>query len=141
MDFEKKAQSIQKTMHSIHEGYQIHFSGHPRISRNVNQLSAWIVRLKEVKPMLRLLPSHLKKEIQTLYQSRLDLYTKEQKAIIQLQKLNQESQMIYHMMMWNQFNDQRYHLHFAGQSRSTRDLSFLSELIVDVKVWKCCPKN
>ena len=122
------------TLEEIHQIYQASFAGHPRISRNPEMLDTWSTRLKAMKKELKILPKAQAKEVNDLIQSRMNLYQNEAREIRKLQNLNFPSRKFYEFVEWINLNHQRYQRHFAGQSRNTRDLGLLSELILDLKM-------
>ena len=116
---------IEQRVKSIHANYANRFAGHPRATRDLAELDKIIKDANNLKKKSRSLQRHSSKELRTLIDERLDLYTTERTTILEFLAQGAEVREAAFLGSSANFLQARYHRHFAGHSRSTRDLELL----------------
>jgi hypothetical protein len=119
---------------AVEAQYETHFAGQPRITRDPALLERLIAELRTVADQAAALPASADRNaVQSRAREQIGLYTAELAAIRKAQDEGPEAIEAHYLIEWSRFTFQRYRRHFAGQSRSTRDLGLLAEMIADLK--------
>jgi hypothetical protein len=126
--------SILERISSLQKRYDANFAGQPRITRNPSLLDEMA---KEATKLLSatggLTQSDEKvREVVGRLESSQALYTNEAASIRAAQDGGADTYVAHELSGWAQLVFERYRRHFAGQSRSTRDLGLLAEIIHDL---------
>ena len=133
MSAQQYSQQIQNTLTQLQGAYGALFSGHPRMSRRPELLEGWLKTLEGLKRPLKLVSGAERAALEGEVKARTELYSAELKAIKALHALNEPTREAYLRTEWGGLIHDRYARHFAGQSRSTRDLHLLAEMIIDTQ--------
>jgi hypothetical protein len=131
---QQRIKNIQQRLQQMQQGYQHAFAGHPRASRDPQLLLAWITQLQELLTQVTLLPTHQAKSLKDNIQEKIKLYRKEHTFIIDLQDQNEAVLKYYAYIEWTPLIKYKYARHFAGQSRHTRDIELLKEMVLELKI-------
>ena len=111
--------------------YALHFAGHPRLTRRPELLASMIADATAILTDVRALKAGTDRQaITQSAQRQKDLYATERQAVVQLQAqmgplareaslLGTRANLVFH----------RYARHFAGQNRSSRDGTYLRDMI------------
>ena len=128
-------QQLQERLDALHQQYHLHFAGQPRVTRNLEMMRQMHRGAEAVRSELSALPENAARTaVLSLARERIDLYASEAKAIDEARVsvgdrgvegawLGQRANHVIH----------RYRRHFAGRSRSTRDVSLMVEMTADLK--------
>jgi hypothetical protein len=119
------AQDIAAALGRIEERYRIRFAGHPRVSRDPDELEKLISELDAIPTSGE--PAEL---TQRLAAAR-ELYSKELAGIREAQAVP-FAVAAHRLRTWSDLSMSRYQRNFAGQDRRTRDLGLLEEIIDDL---------
>ncbi|MEY3014952.1 MAG: hypothetical protein RIT45_3687 [Pseudomonadota bacterium] len=126
---------LQERLDALHQQYHLHFAGQPRVTRNPEMMRVMLEGARAVRQELAgIARSDEVAAAQALAEERVNLYHNEHKSIVQARSeagdkgveaswLGQRANHVFH----------RYRRHFAGKSRSTRDLSLLVEMVRDLR--------
>lgn len=133
MKTKQYAQQIRNTLQQLSSFYDAAFSGQPRISRRAELLDQWIKSLDGLSRPLRLVSGADQKVLRDDIATRKKLYRDEAQAIRALQAMSPLAQEMFHRTEWGGLIHDRYARHFAGQSRGTRDVQLLAELLLDTE--------
>ncbi|MCB9739553.1 MAG: hypothetical protein H6747_09820 [Deltaproteobacteria bacterium] len=126
---------LKDRLDGLHQQYQLHFAGQPRVTRNPEMMRAMLESARAVRQELAGLSANDEvRQAQALAEERVNLYHGEQRSIVQARSeagdkgveaswLGQRANHLFH----------RYRRHFAGRSRSTRDLALLAEMVRDLR--------
>lgn len=125
---------ISRQVDEVSNRYQALFAGQPRISRDARQLEQMVRDLEALRPKLGALASSEREALTTRIQEAIDLYRAEAAAIRTAQSAGPEAFAAHRLASWAYLGFARYRHHFAGQSRGSRDLNLLGELIADLEV-------
>jgi hypothetical protein len=130
------AQRLEREIEEISQDYQKHFAGQSRADRDVSRMDKLIARVSEVISSIQNLPDAVRSQDlnQLLEQSQgaLTLYLSEKREIVQAQSAGPVYNEFGGLASRANFVFSKYGRHFAGQSRSTRDLGLLAEMIADL---------
>jgi len=133
MKAKRYAQQIRNTLQQLSSFYDAAFSGHPRMSRRPELLDQWLKSLDGLGRPLRLVSGGDQKALRDEIASRRTLYRNEAQAIRELQAMSPLAREMFHRTEWGGLIHDRYARHFAGQSRGTRDVQLLAELLLDTE--------
>jgi hypothetical protein len=122
-------------LESLQQQYHLHFAGQPRVTRNPEMMEAMLESARVIRAeLVDLGASDLKASTLALAEERVELYTTERRAVreartqvgdkgVEASWLGQRANHLFH----------RYRRHFAGRSRTTRDLALLAEMTRDLR--------
>jgi hypothetical protein len=117
--------------------YAGRFAGQSRVTRNLGEMDALVGRAQELVQRIEGLPKSAKDdEVSALLdtaRSNLQLYRDERKAIADAQSEGPELADFARLATHANGVFARYRRHFAGESRNTRDLGLLAEMIDDLQ--------
>ena len=125
---------LREQLDGLQQQYYLHFAGQPRVTRNLEMMRQMAVRAGALRSELATLAeSEARTAALALAAERLELYRGEVAAIdaarvevgdrgVEAAWLGQRANHVFH----------RYRRHFAGRSRSGRDISILQEMISDL---------
>jgi hypothetical protein len=125
-------QSLGAELDSIAANYEAQFAGQSRATRNLDELDSIVARTKEVLQRLEAIPSAARsKDLQELVeiaQKNLAMYAQERELIVRAKQSGPELEEFAPLATSANLIFARYARHYAGQSRSTRDLAQLEEM-------------
>lgn len=110
-----------------HDRYRKTFVGRSRATRDLAALDA-IIRDTEAL-------TGLSGDQRGVVAERLTLYRSERTEIAAIQAGGPAAIAGWRLVEWSENNFSRYSRHFAGQSRPTRDLALLGEMVADERAW------
>ncbi len=127
-----EAKSPTERIAQLEARYQARFAGHPRVSRDLEELEQMLAEATllqgDVAPLGDL---QLSEQVATA----IDMYTRELESIRTIQTMPGAVQEA-RLRMWAAFSQGRYRRHFAEQDRRTRDPVLLGEIRDDLRQWK-----
>ncbi|MBR58317.1 MAG: hypothetical protein CMH54_09885 [Myxococcales bacterium] len=122
-------EEIQRRAEAIHRQYETHFAGQPRISRDVELLTAMVAEIDETIELTRDMdPLSRDEAIHPLLLHR-EQYITEAEHIRQAQQAGPEMYAAHEIRLCLNAISGSYHRHFAAMSRATRDPEILRELV------------
>ena len=121
--------TLADRVQAVHDRYRREFAGRSRISRDLDLLDQFIATLSGVASEAATLADS--GELTPLVEQRLKLYRDERAAIAKAQSGGPDEVVAHRIADWSWLNHRRYVRHFAGQSRPTRDLGLLKEIITE----------
>ncbi len=125
-------EEIQRRAEAIHRQYETHFAGQPRISRDVELLTAMVAEIDETIELTRDMdPLSRDEAIHPLLLHR-EQYITEAEQIRQAQEAGPEMYAAHEIRLCLNAVSGCYHRHFAAMSRATRDPEVLRELTMDL---------
>jgi hypothetical protein len=117
--------------------YESQFAGMPRSSRNVDELDAILADTRSVLARIESIPEAVRPpELGALAEtvrSNVALYERERTLILDAARIGPEYERFAGLATTANLVFARYRRHFAGQSRTTRDLGLLDEMIDDLE--------
>jgi len=130
------AQRLEREFEEIGQEYQTHFAGQSRRDRDISRLDKLIARTGEVVKSVQGLPDAVRSaDLNALLENAkgtLGLYQAERREIEKAQSAGPGHLEFGELASKANFVFARYRRHFAGQSRGTRDVGLLSEMITDL---------
>lgn len=129
-------ETLERELTETTTRYDADFSGQARATRDLNLLDELLARLRSAISDLEKLPASTgDKRTQLLEQARsqLSMYETERRAIVEAKSGGPEAVEFARLAAQANFAFARYQRHFAGQSRSTRDLGLLKEMVEDLR--------
>ena len=126
--------TLADRVQSIHDRYRREFAGRSRISRDLELLDQLIASLEGAASEAGALADS--GELLPLTTQRLSLYRTEREAIHKAQNGGPDEVLAHRLADWSWLNHRRYVRHFAGQSRPTRDLGLLMELVEEQRRYR-----
>jgi hypothetical protein len=126
--------TLTAQVNTLHEQYRSHFEGRSRLTRDLARLDPIIVSLGSLTDQINLLRDP--GDLAALARTRMVLYRNEREEIHKLQTGGPAEVAAHRIAAWNWLNNQRYRRHFAGQSRPTRDLGLMQEMLVEQRRWR-----
>jgi hypothetical protein len=124
---------LTQRLQSLDARYRGRFAGHPRISRDPEELEEILKGVKEVEAEAAgLNDADLQRQITTS----TELYNKELAAIHEAQAAGPAAVQAHRIVVLATFTFGRYTRFFAGQNRSTRNVALLEELVGDLKAFE-----
>ncbi|MFN3197542.1 MAG: hypothetical protein ACE366_03825 [Bradymonadia bacterium] len=126
--------SLISRLNNLQNQYGVYFAGHARITRDIGIMDNLIEQaaglLSEAK--LRMGDADAQSAAKAIDEA-LNMYRNEREAIAKAQAEGGDDAVEAQMLMqWASFGYHVYRRHFAGHSRSTRDLGLLGETIEDL---------
>lgn len=110
-----------------HDRYRREFAGRSRIGRDATVLDGLVAQLQQV--LVETDSVDGADALRTTIQQRIDLYRSERAAIAEAQAGGPDVAMAYRLHDLSWMDARRYARHFAGQSRATRDLGLMLEML------------
>ncbi|MEZ4405900.1 MAG: hypothetical protein R3A52_05445 [Polyangiales bacterium] len=125
---------IRLELDQLSQAYDARFAGHSRVTRDVSDLDDLIQRTRRALGDLEKLPrSKDRTDLETTARDALALYQGERQAIQQAKGLGADFEDFSQLRTEANLTFAKYHRHFAGQARNTRDLGLLAEMIDDLE--------
>lgn len=125
---------LKLELDQLSQSYDARFAGHSRVTRELRDLDDLIGRVRQVLGDLERLPrSKDRTDTEQTARDALALYRQERQAIEQAKGLGADFVDFSALRTEANLTFAKYHRHFAGQSRSTRDLGLLTEMINDLE--------
>lgn len=129
-------EALKKQVDDISATYGARFAGHARVTREVTEIEDLVRRTRDVLSQIEGLPrSAVDAEVEGLLQTARDnlaLYQTEREEIVKAKAAGPELVEFAGLGTQANFVFARYRRHFAGKSRSTRDLGLLAEMVDDL---------
>lgn len=130
--------SLAKDLEEISARYASRFAGQSRHTRSLGMIDELIERSAAVLKQLQDLPAPLQAdarhpEMLSVAADNLKLYRDERAAIVEAKAAGPDFEEASRVATFSNFVFARYFRHFAGHSRTTRDLGLLDEMIDDLK--------
>jgi hypothetical protein len=125
--------SITQRAERLQARYDANFAGQPRITRNPGLLDEMAGELDSLLAAARNLSLDSAAELVTRLEQSRTLYSKEAESIRTAQAAGADAYVAHELGAWAQLIFDRYRRHFAGQTRSTRDLGLLAGLVTDLE--------
>jgi hypothetical protein len=117
--------------------YESQFAGMPRSSRNVDELDAITEETRSLLGRIESIPDAVRppelNELATTARQNIALYQRERALIHDAALVGPEFERFAILASSANFVFARYRRHFAGQSRATRDVSLLTEMVDDLE--------
>ncbi|MCO4762409.1 MAG: hypothetical protein KC502_12940 [Myxococcales bacterium] len=130
-------QQIHGQIEQLHAHYDMRFAGHARVTRNPQLMAAMIGELTQLQKRLTSIRTQEPEShafVLGLLFERLGLYRQERAEIQKIQKVVGKAGVAHAQAMADaNFILSRYHRHFGGAPRETRDACLLGELIGELK--------
>jgi hypothetical protein len=128
---------LQADLASIDATYQSEFAGQSRATRELGALEALIARIDDVVARIDQIPvvaqgRELTEGRKTALEMR-GMYTEELKQIERAKRASPAQEAFGILAAKANFTFARYARHFAGQSRESRDVSLLAEMVADLE--------
>jgi len=114
--------SIEDTMNQIEARYRVRFSGHPRVSRDPEELTQMLADLDAIAT-----EAEADAELSERLKRNRTLYTSEREAVNEARAAPGAIQA-HRQRLWADLCIARYKHHFANQPRSSRDVSRLADM-------------
>jgi hypothetical protein len=139
-------EKIGQELDNLAAEYEAHFAGKPRNTRNPDNLAKLITRMRELLGRIEALPDSPdngkpngqkdpeKDRLLDAVQGNLRVYEAERVAIVEAKAAGPEFEEMAELSSHANFIFARYARHFAGQSRTTRDMGLLAELIEELEL-------
>lgn len=125
---------LRVALDQITAEYDARFAGQSRVSRDLNDLNGLVRRTQQALQDLEKLPkSKDRTELETAARDAVNLYDAERKEIMKARSLGPGFEEFSTLRGEANFVFSKYHRHFSGKSRSTRDLGLLNEMIEDLQ--------
>lgn len=128
---------LKQQFEGIYQRYDGHFAGKPRATRNLDLLERLIEELsalvEEAKSSMNGGRDPAMISLLEMAQQNLEVYRGEHSAIAAAQAKGPTSVMAARVVMEANLTFGRYHRHFAGQDRRTRDLGLMAEIIEELE--------
>lgn len=127
---------LQQQVDALAGEYGARFAGHPRATRNPDDLESILKRLRGLKQQADTLPGGTRdlevRNVRDVIDSNIKLYESEKKLIEQARAGGTQSVGFAKLGTQANFAFARYRRHFANKARNTRDLGLLAELIEEL---------
>lgn len=125
---------IRLQLDQISAEYDARFAGQSRVTRDLNDLNGLVRRAQQLLQDLEKLPkSKDRTELEGTARDAVNLYDAERKEIMKARSLGPGFEEFSTLRGEANFVFSKYHRHFAGKSRNTRDLGLLAEMIDDLE--------
>ena len=117
--------------------YESQFAGMPRSNRNIDELDAILTETRGVLARIESIPEAVRPpelgELANLAKQNVALYQRERELITSASKAGPEFEQFATLASSANFVFARYRRHFAGQSRASRDLGLIAEMIDELE--------
>lgn len=131
------AQTLAAELDRIAANYEAQFAGQSRATRNLDEIDSIAAQTRELLARIDSIPDAVRPpEVQKLRQTvqeNLELYKREREMILQAKNAPAELEQFAPLATAANLAFARYTRHFAGQSRNTRDLGLLGELVAELE--------
>jgi hypothetical protein len=130
-------QMLRNDLEQIGAEYDARFAGQSRVTRDLAVLNDLINRMKRVQAdlerMQRSIPASEFGKLRDTVRQSLQIYETERKEIMRVKSLGPDYEDFDALRTQANLVFGRYHRHFAGKPRNTRDLGLLREMIDDLE--------
>lgn len=130
-------ESLGDEINQIAAAYESAFAGQSRASRNLDELDSLIRRVRSVLGRVDQIPSAARgadlASLREVAAGNLRIYESEREAIKAAKASGPDFEVFARLATTANFVFARYHRHFAGKDRMTRDLGLLAEMVEDLK--------
>ena len=124
---------IRLQLDQVASEYDARFAGQSRVSRDLNDLNSLVRRAQQLLQDLEKLPkSKDRTETEQAARDAVNLYDAERKEIMKARSLGPGFEEFSTLRGEANFVFSKYHRHFSGKGRNTRDLGLLDEMIADL---------
>ncbi len=117
--------------------YESQFAGMPRSNRNIDELDAILKETRDVLARIESIPEAVRppdlSELANTAKQNVALYQRERALIADAAKSGPELEQFATLASSANFVFARYRRHFAGQSRASRDLGLIDELVDELE--------
>jgi hypothetical protein len=124
---------FSEELDTISARYESQFAGMARASRNLDELDSIIAETKSVLSRIESIPDAVRPpdlfELATTARQNVALYERERTLIVEAKRVGPDFELFAQLAASANFVFARYRRHFAGQSRATRDVGLLDEII------------
>ena len=131
------AQTLAEELDRIAANYEAQFAGQSRATRNLDELDAITAQTRELLARIDSIPEEVRPpevaKLRATVSENLDLYKREREMIVTAKKAPPELELFAPLATAANLVFARYVRHFAGQSRNTRDLGLLAEMIQELE--------
>lgn len=128
---------LKQTAENIYKRYEAHFAGKPRATRDPELLDGLIDELEEVVDAAEsALDDGRDPAIISLLEmakNNLDTYREEREKVVEARSRGPGSEAASRLVTEANLTFGRYHRHFAGENRRTRDTGLLTEIILQLE--------
>ncbi|MBK8691172.1 MAG: hypothetical protein IPN17_02390 [Deltaproteobacteria bacterium] len=125
---------IRLQLDQVASEYDARFAGQSRVSRDLNDLNSLVRRTQQLLQDLEKLPkSKDRAEVEQAARDAINLYDAERKEIMKARSLGPGFEEFSTLRGEANFIFSKYHRHFSGKARNTRDLGLLAEMIADLE--------
>jgi hypothetical protein len=129
----KTADAVRRGIQDVTGRYTALFAGQPRITRDARVLDQLVRDLEAMRPDLLGLPGTEREELTKTVTESVELYRKEAVSVRAAQSGGPEALAAHRLASWAYLTFARYRHHYAGQSRGTRDLALMGEMVADLE--------
>ncbi len=130
-------QMIRNDIDQIGAEYDARFAGQSRVTRDLTALNDIVNRMKRVQAdlerMQRNVPAAEFGKLRDTVRQSLQIYETERKEIMRVKSLGPDYEDFDALRTQANLVFAKYHRHFAGKARNTRDLGLLAEMIDDLE--------
>lgn len=123
------AEQLRTSLSQARSSYGGLFAGQPRATRDAARLQGLIDQARTVATDAKGVDEALAEEAA----GQADRWTEELSAIKAVQARGADALLASHLSQWGRDGLERYQRNFAGQSRSSRDVGILEELVADLE--------
>lgn len=126
--------ALQQELTDISRQYETHFAGQSRATRSVPLIDRLIASLESLRERAAAATSlgAAAQELAGTAGESLDIYRRERDAIILAKEAGPDFEVAAELATFANQVFARYQRHFAGQSRNTRDVALLKELVAEL---------
>lgn len=130
-------QMIRSEIDQIGAEYDARFAGQSRVTRDLTVLNDVVNRMKralgDLERIQRTVPASEFGKLRDTVRQSLQIYETERKEIMRVKSLGPDYEDFDALRTQANLVFGKYHRHFAGKSRNTRDLGLLAEMIDDLE--------
>jgi hypothetical protein len=128
-------QLLRRQYDELTSEYETFFAGQSRATRELARMDALTARLKALRSQVDQVRGGASSDLRALreeLQETLTLYESERKLIVEAKALGPDFVEFSELGGAANLTFSKYHRHFAGKSRNTRDLGLLAEMIAEL---------
>ncbi len=130
-------EDLQQEAEELFDEYDLKFAGKPRATRDLEELDDLIARLEDLMARARRRLNGGEDDTMANLIERanenLEIYRDERQAIEEVRSGGEVAHRAGRLATWANLEFHRYHRHFAGKNRATRDLELLNAIIESLK--------
>jgi hypothetical protein len=130
-------QRFAEELDAISARYESQFAGMPRSSRNLDEIDAIIRDTKGVLGRITSIPDAVRppdlSELAETARQNVALYERERALIVEARRVGPDFEHFARLAASANTVFARYRRHFAGQSRTTRDIGLLGEMVEELE--------